>query len=91
MEEKFTLDPKWIASLYGLSATAVCILVFTYNNTDFASALIKTFLTSVAFYLMGIVVSSVVNFVVSMRISKENAAEEAATEEQVNNEESQTT
>ncbi len=82
MEEKFLVDPKWIASLYGLSATAACVLIFTYSNTDFSSALLKTFFTSFAFYLIGIVVSSVINFVLIMRrqSEKEEETEEKETE-----------
>jgi len=63
-ENGLVVDPKWVASLYGLSATAVCILVFTYSSTDFMTALLKTFFTSIAFYLTGIVTSALINFIV---------------------------
>jgi len=64
MKDNVTLDPKWIASLYALSATSVCILVFTYGSVDFFTAILKTFFTAVSFYFIGIITSALINFVI---------------------------
>ena len=62
--DKVTVEPKWIASIYALTATAVCILIFTYSDVDFFTALLKTFFTAISFYFFGIIMSSLINFIV---------------------------
>ncbi len=71
MKDSVAIDPKWIASLYALSATAVCILIFTYSSVDFLTALLKTFFTAISFYLIGIITSALINFIVINFASKE--------------------
>ncbi len=56
-------EAKKVGSLYALIAIAFCILVFTYNNVDFFNALLRTFFTSIAFYILGIVSAYIMNFV----------------------------
>ncbi len=56
-------EAKRVGSLYALIAVAFCILIFTYNNVGFFNAILKTFFTSVAFYILGIVSAYVINFV----------------------------
>jgi uncharacterized membrane protein YgaE (UPF0421/DUF939 family) len=70
----FLLEPKWIASMYALVASVVCILVFTYSDMDFFQALTKTFFTVVAFYLLGIATASLVNFIM-LNFSKKDEAD----------------
>ncbi len=65
------VDPKWIASLYALLVSVFCILFFTYSDVDFFTALIKTFFTIIAFYILGIVTASFINFVLVNFSSKE--------------------
>ncbi len=57
------LEAKRVGSLYALIAIAFCILIFTYNNIDFFNAVLRTFFTSIAFYILGIVSAYIVNFV----------------------------
>ncbi len=64
MKDSVGVDPKWIASLYALSATAVCILIFTYSSVDFFTAFLKTFFTAISFYFIGIITSALINFAV---------------------------
>ncbi len=72
MKKDYIIEPKWIASLYALSAVAVCTLIFTYNGIDFINALIKTFFSAIAFYLLGIVTSSLINFIATIADSAKN-------------------
>lgn len=69
--EKIFLEPKWISSIYALSAFSVCVLKFTYNQTGFVEGLTKTFFTVIAFYVFGIVTSSIVNFIVLNFVNEE--------------------
>ncbi len=80
MKDNAIVDPKWIASLYALSATAVCILVFTYGNIDFLTALLKTFFTAISFYLIGIITSSLINFIIINFISKDDEEQKQVAE-----------
>ena len=65
------LEAKRVGSLYALIAIAFCILIFTYNNINFFNAVLRTFFTSIAFYILGIVSAYVVNFV-SLNAHSEN-------------------
>ena len=80
MKDNVTIDPKWIASLYALSATAVCILVFTYSNIDFLTAFLKTFFTAVSFYFIGIITSALINFAIINFTDTGGAGNEQASE-----------
>lgn len=80
MRNYYAIEPKWIASLYALSAVAVCTLIFTYNGTDFINALIKTFFSAVAFYLLGIVTSSLINFIAAFADSAKSKEKEQKTD-----------
>ncbi len=80
MKDNVTIDPKWIASLYALSATAVCILVFTYSSIDFLTAFLKTFFTAVSFYFIGIITSALINFAIINFTDTGGAGNEQASE-----------
>jgi len=82
-DDIFTVDPKWIASFYALVASAVCILIFTYNGTEFFDAFVKTFFTVVAFYLLGIITASFINFVlINFSHKEDEGCGEASQEEE---------
>ncbi len=86
MKDNVTIDPKWIASLYALSATAVCILVFTYSNIDFLTAFLKTFFTAVSFYFIGIITSALINFAI-INFTDTSGADSGQTAESVSKQE----
>jgi hypothetical protein len=66
------IDPKWLGSLFGIIAFIVSSLVLLYLGSDFFYSTLKIIITSVCFYIFGMSLAIVFNYIASSNESNQN-------------------
>ncbi|AHF97914.1 MAG: hypothetical protein ACPLW6_07960 [Desulfurella sp.] len=67
------IDPKWFGSLFGIIAFIVSCLIFVYLSSDFFYSTLKIIVTSISFYMFGIVVATIFNYISNSDKSNQNS------------------
>lgn len=66
------IDPKWLGSLFGIIAFIVSCLIFLYLGSDFFFSTLKIIVTSICFYIFGITIAIVFNYITISDDSNQN-------------------
>ncbi|HHS49153.1 MAG TPA: hypothetical protein ENM99_04810 [Desulfurella acetivorans] len=66
------IDPKWLGSLFGIIAFIVSCLVLLYLSSDFFYSTLKIIITSVCFYIFGMALAIVFNYIASSNENNQN-------------------
>ncbi|PMP65266.1 hypothetical protein [Desulfurella multipotens] len=67
------IDPKWFGSLFGIIAFIFSCLIFVYLSSDFFYSTLKIIVTSISFYMFGIVVATIFNYISNSDKSNQNS------------------
>ncbi|OSS42717.1 hypothetical protein DESAMIL20_337 [Desulfurella amilsii] len=68
----YEIDPKWLGSLFGIIAFIASCLVLVYLGSDFFYSTLKIIVTSICFYIFGMILAIIFNYIASSNESNQN-------------------